>query len=84
MQPPAPGGVVTEGIRNRYVWAVVGGCVLLLFGAVYDPGVGQVPGVQPLSAAAWGLIRAYEPRAEGVLGVRRCLRASSEKRAMLG
>jgi Ca2+-transporting ATPase len=44
--------LVSEGTRNRYVWAAVGVCVLLLSGAVYIPGVGSVLAVQPSSAAA--------------------------------
>jgi len=45
-------GLVNEGSRNRYVWAAVGVCVLLLFGALYIPGVSHVLEVQPPSAAA--------------------------------
>ena len=56
MRQPESGVFSNEVPRNRYVWAAVGVCVLLLFGAVYIPGVGQVLEVHPPSAAAWGLI----------------------------
>ena len=56
MRPSASGMFVTEGTCNCSVWAAVGVCVLLLFGAVYSPGVGQVLEVQPPSAEAWGII----------------------------
>jgi hypothetical protein len=52
--------------------------VLLLFGAVYIPGVGQVLEVQPPSAEAWGIIALMSlvPLGVGqvVLGVRRYFR----------
>ena len=56
MRQPESGVLANEGTRTRYVWAAVGVCVLLLFGAVYIPGVGHVLEVQPPSAAAWGII----------------------------
>ena len=42
MRQPESGVLAKEGTRTRYVWAAVGVCVLLLFGAVYSPGGGQV------------------------------------------
>jgi Ca2+-transporting ATPase len=42
MRQPESGVLANEGTRTRYVWAAVGVCVLLLFGAVYIPGVGEV------------------------------------------
>ena len=63
--------LANEGTRTRYVWAAVGVCVLLLFGAIYSPGVGHVLEVQPPSAAAWGLIALMRlvPLAVGQVGL---------------
>jgi Ca2+-transporting ATPase len=75
MRQPTSGVFSNEVTRNRYVWAAVGFCVLLLFGAVYIPGVGQVLEVQPPSTEAWGIIALMSlvPLGVGqvVLGVRR-------------
>jgi Ca2+-transporting ATPase len=88
MRQPASGVLANEGTRARYGWAAVGVCVLLLFGAVYIPGVGHVLEVQPPSAAAWGLIALMRlvPLAVGqvVVGVRRRLRTSGEKGTAVG
>jgi Ca2+-transporting ATPase len=87
MRQPESGVFSNEVTRNRYVWAAVGFCVLLLFGAVYIPGVGQVLEVQPPSAEAWGIIALMSlvPLGVGqvVLGVRRYLKSSPEKRSAL-
>ena len=85
MRQPESGVLVNEVTRNRYVWAAVGGCVLLLVGAVYVPGVAGVLAVQPPSAEAWTIIALMSlvPLAvgQGALGMRRRCRTSSEKRA---
>jgi Ca2+-transporting ATPase len=84
MRQPESGVLANEGTRTRYVWAAVGVCVLLLFGAIYSPGVGHVLEVQPPSAAAWGLIALMRlvPLAVGQVGLvgRGCFRASGGKR----
>ena len=83
MRQPESGVLSNEVTRNRYVWAAVGFCVLLLFGAVYIPGVSQVLEVQPPSAEAWGIIALMSlvPLVVGqvVLGVRRYI-GEREKR----
>ena len=65
-----------------------GGCMLLLFGAVYSPGAGPVLEGQPPGAAAWGLIALLRlvPLGVGqvVLGVRWYLRGAGERRTVLG
>jgi len=85
MREPESRVLVNEVTRNRYVWAAVGFCVLLLVGAVYVPGVAGVLEIQPPGAEAWTLIALMSlvPLAvgQGVLGVRRRCRTSSEKRA---
>jgi Ca2+-transporting ATPase len=62
--------------------------VLLLGGAVYSPGAGPVLEGQPPSAEAWGIIALMSlvPLVVGqvVLGVRRYLRSSGERRTVLG
>nr|WP_263811021.1 cation-translocating P-type ATPase C-terminal domain-containing protein [Salinibacter pepae] len=84
MRQPESGVLVNEVTRNRYVWAAVGFCELLLFGAVYLPGVAGVLEIQPPGADAWTIIALMSlvPLAvgQGVLGVRGYLRVSSEKR----
>jgi Ca2+-transporting ATPase len=45
-----------EVTRNRYVWAAVGFCVVLLLGVVHIPGVASVLEVQPPSAEGWGIV----------------------------
>ncbi len=83
MRQPESGVLVNEVTRNRYVWAAVGFCVLLLFGAVYIPGVAGVLEIRPPSAEAWTLIALMSlvPLAVGqvVLGVQGYLRTSEEK-----
>jgi Ca2+-transporting ATPase len=56
MRQPGSGVFSNEVTRNPYVWTAVGFCVLLLFGAVYIPGVAGVLEVQPPSAEGWGII----------------------------
>jgi Ca2+-transporting ATPase len=83
MRQPTSGVFSNEVTRNRYVWAAVGVCVLLLFGAVYIPGVGQVLEVQPPSTEAWGLIALMSlvplGVGQGVLGVRGYISVSQTK-----
>jgi Ca2+-transporting ATPase len=83
MRQPESGVLVNEVTRNRYVWAAVGFCVLLLFGAVYLPGVAGVLEIQPPGAEAWGLIALMSlvPLAVGqvVLGVRGYIRTHDEQ-----
>jgi Ca2+-transporting ATPase len=83
MRQPESGVLVNEVTRNRYVWAAVGFCVLLLFGAVYLPGVAGVLEIQPPGAEAWTLIALMRlvPLGVGqvVLLGRGYLKESSEK-----
>ena len=48
--------VYNDVTRNRYVWGALVLCVGLLLAATYVPVVAQVLGIQPPSAAGWGLI----------------------------
>jgi len=83
MRQPTSGVFSNEVTRNRYVWAAVGFCVLLLFGAVYIPGVGQVLEVQPPSTEAWSIIALMSlvplGVGQGVLGVRRHIRGHEKR-----
>lgn len=56
MRQPTSGVFSNEVTRNRYVWAAVGFCVLLLFGAVYIPGVAGVLEIQSPTLEAWGVV----------------------------
>nr|WP_263809282.1 cation-translocating P-type ATPase C-terminal domain-containing protein [Salinibacter sp.] len=83
MRQPESGVLVNEVTRNRYVWAAVGFCMLLLFGAVYIPGVAGVLEIQPPGAEAWTLIALMSlvPLAvgQGMLGVRGYFENSEEE-----
>jgi Ca2+-transporting ATPase len=48
--------VRSQIIRNPYVWAALGLCIVLLLGAVYVPGISTVLDVQPPGWAGWGLV----------------------------
>jgi len=86
MRQPESGVLVNEVTRNRYVWAAVGFCVLLLIGVVYIPGVASVLEVQPPSIEAWGIIAlmSFVPLGVGqvALLVRRYLGLSNESRIL--
>jgi Ca2+-transporting ATPase len=86
MRQPESGVFSNEVTRNRYVWAAVGFCVVLLFGAVYIPGVASVLEVQSPSAEGWGIIALMSlvPLGVGQIGllVRRYLGRSDENRGL--
>lgn len=88
MRSPHASALWNNVTRNRYVWGALALCVVLLFGALYVPGVARVLGVQPPSAEGWGIIALMSlvPLGVGqvVLLLRKYLGASREKRTALG
>ncbi len=56
LRAPESGWLLNEVTRNVGVWAALLLCVLLLFAAVYVPGLSHLLHTQPLGSSAWGLL----------------------------
>jgi Ca2+-transporting ATPase len=45
-------------VRNLWIWAAIGVCVVLLLAAAYLPGLADILKTRPLGGSAWGLVLA--------------------------